>query len=526
MGVICPVSDKEGLSYALSFLTLSYSLRNSILYDSCDRVYLGTYQLGIPVVVTSILILSAGSVSTRDVNPAFHYGKAQSLIEFSFAARCDAMIHLLQNLAPLQQYSGLLRALQCLNRADSYLIRGTKWIGMLICSTIVLCICLSVSLVSLVCTFRLNAHLKPRLLRKRWRNFPHNGIVNNAIGDEQRLLISSQPETGWDSPTTLTDSPVNSDADTSLSPLQLPSLIDVNLHSTSPYSDDDIRHHEHIPSNPSRIDQMGTPAIHPPPPQVVHSVATESFHQFFILNILLLISMLFRLAGGVCICIWRLTRETEAGVFIAVEFLDQAFNFGQGILIFSVFGFDTDLIISPGSASFTFPSLNKCIPESLKSSVQMLFFFDSISTMGYWVSTNLSWPSLPTASRLREEEVEQFVAIQLPLCMQQICATLCLSGHTFESVFYFRDFHQWVSQKSAAEGRHHLREDTASLLMALATRNLIRRLTGSSEAIRGAEREEVADSAVSNSSATSSPHLSRLSEPDEAPVLYQYLGSP
>lgn len=48
-----------------------------------------------------------------------------------------------------------------------------------------------------------------------------------------------------------------------------------------------------------------------------------------------------------------------------------------------------------------------------------------------------------------------------------------LSGHTLESVFYFRDFHRWVRQKSAAEGRHHLREDTASLLMALTTRNLV-----------------------------------------------------
>lgn len=40
-------------------------------------------------------------------------------------------------------------------------------------------------------------------------------------------------------------------------------------------------------------------------------------------------------------------REDDAGVFIAVEFLDQAFNFGQGILIFSVFGLDTDLIVNP-----------------------------------------------------------------------------------------------------------------------------------------------------------------------------------
>ncbi|VUZ43171.1 unnamed protein product [Hymenolepis diminuta] len=191
------------------------------------------YALGmlIPIVVTSILILSSGSASTRDVNPAFHYGKAQQ-----------------------------------------------------ICSTIVLCICLSVSLISLVCTFQLNA------------SFYHNETIINAVGDERRPLISPQPETGWDSPATLTDSSVNPNVDTSLSPLQLPSLVDVNLHSTSPYSDDDIRHRENIPSNPNRIEQINTSAVHSPSP-IVHSVATESFHQFFILNILLLISMLFMRFG-------------------------------------------------------------------------------------------------------------------------------------------------------------------------------------------------------------------------------------
>ncbi len=44
---------------------------------------------------------------------------------------------------------------------------------------------------------------------------------------------------------------------------------------------------------------------------------------------------------------WRLVRETEAGVFVVVEFLDQAFNFGQGILIFAVLGIDTELIVAP-----------------------------------------------------------------------------------------------------------------------------------------------------------------------------------
>ncbi|VDO13638.1 unnamed protein product [Rodentolepis nana] len=202
---------------------------------------------------------------------------------------------------------------------------------------------------------------------------------------------------------------------------------------------------------------------------------------------------------GVCICIWRLTRETETGVFIAVEFLDHSFNFGQGILIFSVFGFDADLIINP--------------------------LINCISTLRFWVSANLSWPSLRLAHRLREEEVEQFVATQLPVCMQQICTTLCLSGRTLESVFNFGDFHHWVSQKSAAEGRHQSREDTASLLMALTTGNLVRRLTGNSAGTRDVEHGESASPTLSTSPPPSSRRQSPLSPSDDSPILYQYLGS-
>nr|CDS31364.1 integral membrane protein GPR155 [Hymenolepis microstoma] len=382
-----------------AFLSIAvlYQVRYKRPPSKCRQIFFYTLGMSLPTAVTLILILSAGGTSTHDVNPAFYYGKAQQL-----------------------------------------------------CSTIVLCVCLSVSLLSLVWTFRLNTSISTR------------GMTPHAINDELRILISPEEEAA-------------------------------STDTTSPCSDDEIRSHNRISSSPNRIEQTITPAIHPHISQIFHSIDGESFHRFFILNILLLISMFF----GVCICIWRLTRETQTGVFIAVEFLDQAFNFGQGILIFSVFGFDVDLIINP---------LISCI-----------------STMRFWVSTNLSWPSLRMARRLKEEEVEQFVATQLPACMQQICTTLRLSGHTLESVFYFKDFHHWVSQKSAAEGRHQSREDTASLLLALTTRNLVRRLTGNIAGIRGVEHGEIENSALSTSSSASSQSPSRLSPPEESPILYQHL---
>ncbi|VDN37632.1 unnamed protein product [Dibothriocephalus latus] len=54
-----------------------------------------------------------------------------------------------------------------------------------------------------------------------------------------------------------------------------------------------------------------------------------------------------------------MVQEVEGGVFVVVEFLDQAFNFGQGILIFAVFGIDTELIVTPISRLLTDYCLSK-----------------------------------------------------------------------------------------------------------------------------------------------------------------------
>ncbi|XP_041366937.1 integral membrane protein GPR155-like isoform X2 [Gigantopelta aegis] len=62
-----------------------------------------------------------------------------------------------------------------------------------------------------------------------------------------------------------------------------------------------------------------------------------------VLILLLLLSMFI----GLFLCVWRMFNKHPTGIYIEVEFLDGVFNYGQGFLIFAVFGFDTRLMFSP-----------------------------------------------------------------------------------------------------------------------------------------------------------------------------------
>ncbi|KER27249.1 hypothetical protein T265_05653 [Opisthorchis viverrini] len=50
---------------------------------------------------------------------------------------------------------------------------------------------------------------------------------------------------------------------------------------------------------------------------------------------------------GICLCVWRLVRDAPSGVYLVLEFLDGTFNFGQGVVLFIIFGLDGDLILDP-----------------------------------------------------------------------------------------------------------------------------------------------------------------------------------
>nr|VZH93053.1 unnamed protein product [Spirometra erinaceieuropaei] len=180
------------------------------------------------------------------------------------------------------------------------------------------------------------------------------------------------------------------------------------------------------------------------PPKLEDAAEDSQIYRHFLLLIFLAISMFF----GACICLWRLVREVEGGVFIVVEFLDQAFNFGQGILIFAVFGIDTELIVAPISR----------LCSRVKERIWLL-------------SSGL--PASVRLVKVGQSEVELFVTSNLADCMAAITGSLTLSDYCLSKVFSFADFHDWLWSRQLTDSR----EATLSLLLALEEAGIVRRLS-------------------------------------------------
>jgi len=66
-------------------------------------------------------------------------------------------------------------------------------------------------------------------------------------------------------------------------------------------------------------------------------------NRHIVLTIVLVVTMGF----GFFLCLWRLINEKVSGIYIELEFLDCAFNFGQGFILWAIFGLDTKLIVMP-----------------------------------------------------------------------------------------------------------------------------------------------------------------------------------
>ena len=46
-------------------------------------------------------------------------------------------------------------------------------------------------------------------------------------------------------------------------------------------------------------------------------------------------------------CFWRLLGQRLSTTVIVFEFFDQVFNFGQGFLVFIIYGIDVDCLVKP-----------------------------------------------------------------------------------------------------------------------------------------------------------------------------------
>ncbi|XP_052804651.1 integral membrane protein GPR155-like [Mya arenaria] len=63
--------------------------------------------------------------------------------------------------------------------------------------------------------------------------------------------------------------------------------------------------------------------------------------------IILLLSLQVSMFVGLFLCTWRLFNDAKSGIYVEIEFLDSFFNYGQSLVVFAIFGFDTQLMILP-----------------------------------------------------------------------------------------------------------------------------------------------------------------------------------
>ncbi|RUS82235.1 hypothetical protein EGW08_010011 [Elysia chlorotica] len=64
-------------------------------------------------------------------------------------------------------------------------------------------------------------------------------------------------------------------------------------------------------------------------------------------HLLLLLPLIFSMFVAVLLCTWKLFNGEATGIYVEIEFLDIVLNYGQGVLVALVFGFESRIIFSP-----------------------------------------------------------------------------------------------------------------------------------------------------------------------------------
>lgn len=64
-------------------------------------------------------------------------------------------------------------------------------------------------------------------------------------------------------------------------------------------------------------------------------------------HLLLLLLLSVSMFVGLFLCLWKIFSNRVSGISVEIEFLDSVFNYGQALMVFMVFGFDTRLVFSP-----------------------------------------------------------------------------------------------------------------------------------------------------------------------------------
>ncbi|XP_037076337.1 LOW QUALITY PROTEIN: integral membrane protein GPR155-like [Pollicipes pollicipes] len=99
-------------------------------------------------------------------------------------------------------------------------------------------------------------------------------------------------------------------------------------------------------------------------------------------HVLVLLLLSLSMIVGLFLSVWNLVMDTMTGVYVVVDFLDGALNFGQGVFVFLLFGLDNELIVLPvvqwwrrllwGSDAVHLPDMADLEPETRQTCNQFI----------------------------------------------------------------------------------------------------------------------------------------------------------
>ncbi|KAL3831565.1 hypothetical protein ACJMK2_023304 [Sinanodonta woodiana] len=142
--------------------------------------------------------------------------------------------------------------------------------------------------------------------------------------------------------------------------------------------------------------------------------------------VILLLCMQLSMFIGIFLCTWRLFNHETSGIYMEIEFLDSVFNYGQAIITFAVFGFDTRLMIIPFIKKW-----RKCMYGAEVVHV-------------------------PRRAELKDDSAllcEQFVTYHKDNCGNAIVRDLNYQLRTYEAVFTGTDLCDWLLRVGLARDR-------------------------------------------------------------------------
>lgn len=140
---------------------------------------------------------------------------------------------------------------------------------------------------------------------------------------------------------------------------------------------------------------------------------------------------------GLFLCTWRLFNKITSGTYVEVEFLDGVLNYGQGLIIFAIFGFDTKVIFLPCMKSFT----------NIKCKL-----FKRWRKLVYGVEV----VTLPDTSDIDEETghlCEQFKKYHKDNCSKAIVKDLKYRLREYKQVFTGTDMCDWLLEVGLSHDR-------------------------------------------------------------------------